>query len=150
MLEELAPNRFGIVPRDNEWPLAAAFLVEACKALRDGTRAATLYDELSPLAERSSANPPEGTLGAIARSLGILAALVGREADAVAHLRRAIAIDTTTDAPPWVAYAQVELADVLSRIGEPAEAAALREEAAATAAALGMQRLAARIAAPII
>ena len=28
LLEELAPNRFEIVPRDSEWPLSAAFLAE--------------------------------------------------------------------------------------------------------------------------
>ena len=76
LLEELAPDRFEILPRDNEWLLSAAFLTEMCRALEDLNRAAILYDELVPLAERSSINPSEGTLGATARSLGILAAIV--------------------------------------------------------------------------
>jgi uncharacterized protein HemY len=104
-----------------------------------------LYDELAPLAEGSSANPPEGTIGAIARSLGMLAAVVGRHADAAAHLRRAIAIDTATGARPWVAYAQLELAAVLSAMARPDEAAALAGAARTAAATLGMARLAARI-----
>jgi DNA-binding SARP family transcriptional activator len=145
LLEELAPNRFEIVPRDNEWPLSAAFLVETIAALGDVSRAAVLYDELTPLAEGSSANPPEGTIGAIARSLGVLATLLDRQADAIAHLRRAIEIDTATGARPWVAYAQVELAAVLAREGRNEEAAALWDVARATAATLGMQRLAARV-----
>jgi DNA-binding SARP family transcriptional activator len=145
LVEELAPNRFGIVPRDSEWPLAAAFLVESIQALGDATHAAVLYEELTPLAERSSANPPEGSIGAIARSLGILAGVLRRRTDAVAHLRRAIEIDTATGARPWVAYAQLELAELL-RADDPEEAASLLVAATATAEALAMARLARRIA----
>jgi DNA-binding SARP family transcriptional activator len=145
LLEELAPGRFEIVPRDSEWPLAAAFLAETIHALGDTTRAATLYEELTPLAERSSANPPEGSIGAIARSLGILAALLGRRPDATAHLRTAIEMDTATGARPWVAYAQLELADLL-RDDDGAEAGSLLDAASETARALKMARLSERIA----
>jgi tetratricopeptide (TPR) repeat protein len=145
LFEELAPNRFEIVPRDNEWPLSGAFLVEAARALGDAHRAEILYEELEPLAERSTANVSEGTIGAMARSLGIAAAVAGRRADAIAHLARAIEIDTETGATPWVAYAQVELADVLAEAGDVAEAASLRGDAKATALALAMPRLLARI-----
>jgi DNA-binding SARP family transcriptional activator len=145
ILEELAPNRFEIVPRDNEWPLSAAFLVEVCRALGDTRRAATLYDELEPLAERSSANPPEGTIGAIARALGALAALLGRQADAEAHFRRAIEIDTATGARPWRAYAELELAEVLEDDGRNQETQSLRANAAATASELGLLRLLERV-----
>jgi tetratricopeptide (TPR) repeat protein len=145
LLEELAPRRFEIVPRDNEWPLSAAFLVETIAALRDVSRAGVLYDELAPLAEGSSANPPEGTIGAIARSLGMLAAISSRQMDAVGHLRRAIEIDTATGARPWVAYAQIDLADVLATTGDRDEAAVLRARALETADSLGMRRLLARL-----
>jgi DNA-binding SARP family transcriptional activator len=145
LLEELAPDRFEIVPRDNEWPLSAAFLIEVCWALGDASRAEIFYRELAPLAERSSANPPEGTLGAMARSLGIAAALAGREDEATAHLHRAIEIDESTGAVPWVAYAQVELADVFVAGGREVDASTLRARAGETAAALGMRRLEKRI-----
>lgn len=147
LLDELAPNRFELVPRDSEWPLSAAFLAETIRAVGDVGRAARLYEELAPLAERSSANPPEGSIGAIARSLGMLAAVVGRQTDAVVHLRNAIEIDTATGASPWVAYAEVELADVLAAGGAEDEAAVLAARAAETARSLGMKRLAERIGA---
>ena len=62
---------------------------------------------------------------------------------AIDHLRRAIEIDTSTGATPWVAYAQVELAALVT----PREAATLRGEASQRASALGMERLSARLSA---
>ena len=145
VFEELGPNGFEIVPRDNEWLLAAAFLVETCAALGDVTRAALLYDELAPLAARSTSNFPEGDAGTMARHLGVLAAMLGRDDAAAAHLRAAIEIDERSGGRPWVAYAKADLADVVGRQGAPDEAAALREAAAAAAAELGLGRLATRI-----
>ncbi len=145
VFEELAPNGFEIVPRDNEWLLAAAFLVETCTALGDVTRAALLYEELAPLAARSTSNVPEGDAGTMARHLGVLAATLGRDDEAAAHLRAAIEIDERSGGRPWVAYARADLADVRGRQGAPDEAAALREAAATVAAELGLGRLAARI-----
>ena len=104
-----------------------------------------LYDQLLPLADRSTADVAEGALGAMAGCLGVLAAMLGRTEDAILHLRAAIEIDTATGGRPWVAYAQVELADLLVTTGDAAESAALRRDAAATAAELGMERLRARI-----
>jgi DNA-binding SARP family transcriptional activator len=143
--EELAPNGFAAVPRDNEWPMAAAFLVETCRALEDVPRAAVLYDELISLRDRSTANIIEGDAGAMARYLGVLAAMLGHEDDAIAHYRAAVATDEATGAPGWAAYAKAELADLLERLGNTAEAAALRDAAADTAAELGMSRLQARL-----
>ena len=122
--------------------------MEACTSLADSKRAEILYEELAPLARRSSANPPEGTLGAMARYLGILAAMLGNDEEAATHLRSAIAVDETTGGRPWVAYAQAELAAVLARRGETDEANSLRSEAERTAAELGLGRLAARLADP--
>ena len=149
LFEELATNDFEVVPRDNEWLLASAFLVETCRALNDITRAAVLYDQLLPLADRSTADVAEGAMGAMAGCLGVLAAMLGRTEDAILHLRAAIEIDTATGGRPWVAYAEVELADLLVATGDAAEAAALRRDAAATAAELGMERLRTRIEAGV-
>ena len=141
-LEELAASSFAILPRDNEWLQAAAFLTETARALRDTPRMASLYDELLPHSERSTANPPEGSLGSVERTLGILAAERGREDDAIGHLRRAIELDTAAGAIPWVVHAQVELADLV----QAGEATALRNEAFDTASALGMEHVAVRLA----
>jgi DNA-binding SARP family transcriptional activator len=145
VFEELALRDFEIVPRDNEWLLGAAFLAEVCCALGDTTRATFLYNALLPLAGRSTADVPEGAAGAVARYLGILAAIVGRDVESVAHLRAAIETDGASGGRPWVAYARADLADVLDRQGGNDEAQALRSAAAATAAELGLGRLAARL-----
>jgi hypothetical protein len=135
------------MPRDNEWLLGAAFLAEVARALGDTTRAATLFDLLVPLAECATFNPPEGALGAVARTVGVLAATVGRRDDALAHLRRAIEIDTAVGATPWVAHAQVELAEVLLSLEERQEALAQLVSARTTATALGMTSLIDRVGA---
>ena len=145
LFEELAPNAFAPVPRDNEWLLAGAFLAEACEALGDVPRAAVLYEELRGLHERSTSDVPEGSAGAMARHLGVLAAMLGRDEEAIAHLRAAIATDEATGGRPWVAHAQADLARVLARRGEDDEAEALRAAAGATAAELGLRRVARRL-----
>ncbi|HEY7729395.1 MAG TPA: AAA family ATPase, partial [Gaiellaceae bacterium] len=145
LFEELAANRFAVVPRDNEWLLAGAFLVDTCQGLGDLPRAAVLYEELVHLRNRSTSDVPEGSAGAMARHLGVLAAILGRDEEAVAHLRAAIEIDEASGGRPWVAYAQAELADVLDRQGKEDEARVLRSAAAATAAELGLGRVAARL-----
>jgi DNA-binding SARP family transcriptional activator len=148
IFEELAPNGFSAVPRDNEWLLAGAMLAETCEALGDHPRAAFLYDELLEFADRSTADIPEGDVGAMARYLGLLAGILGRDDETTAHLWSAIAIDEATGGRPWVAYAKADLAAVLARRGEPEEANALRAEAERTAVELGLGRLAARLSAP--
>jgi tetratricopeptide (TPR) repeat protein len=142
---ELAVNRFAIVPPDNERFLAAAFLTEACVALGDTGRAAMLFEQNADLVEWGAVNVPEGTAGAMARTLGVLAAMLGRTEEAIAFHRRAIEIDTATGGVPWVAYAQAELAAVLAAAGEQDEAAALHAAASATAEELGMVRLRERL-----
>ena len=60
LLEELAPNGFEILPRDNEWLLAGHYLAETCCALEDVPRAETLYAELEPQAAKGAINVAEG------------------------------------------------------------------------------------------
>jgi DNA-binding SARP family transcriptional activator len=146
--EEVAANRFAPVPRDNEWLLAAAFLVETCQALGDVPRAAVLYEELAELADRSTTDIPEGSVGALARYVGVLAAMLGRDDEAADRLRSAIETDLRTGGRPWVAYAKADLAEVRDRQGARDAAHALRSEAAAAAAELGLGRLTARLERP--
>ena len=67
VFEDLAANDFEIVPHDNEWLMAAAFLAETARALGDTSRMAVLYAQLAPHAEWSTSNPPEGSLGSLRR-----------------------------------------------------------------------------------
>jgi len=147
VFEELAANRFAVMPRDNEWLLSAAFLAEACCLLGDASRAEQLYEEVEPWARSSAINVPEGTLGTLARPLAGLARLLGREDDAGRLLETAIALDTAGGARPWAAHAQVDLAELLLLRGDSGRAHALLAEAGATAEALEATRLAQRVAA---
>jgi DNA-binding SARP family transcriptional activator len=145
LFEELASNDFAVVPRDNEWTLAAHYLTETCRALRDTVRAAALYDLLVPSADKIVSDVAEGCAGSVQRLLGILAGMLGREDDAVAHLRTAIERNTAVGARPWLAEAQVELAELLLGRGDAVEAELLLGDASAIAAKLSMVPLAARI-----
>jgi tetratricopeptide (TPR) repeat protein len=147
LFEELAPDRFEPVPRDNEWLLAAHYLAETCCALADTTRAASLYAELEPITARAAANVPEGSVGTLARSVAWLAELLGRDDDAMRLLELAIGLDSANGARPWAAHAQADLARIADRIGEHERATSLFADAAATAAELGMTALTERIAA---
>jgi len=146
LFEELAPNDFEIVPRDQEWLLAASFLTDVCKDLGDRPRAAVLYEEQLPYAGRLASDVYEGTGGAVDRALGILASMLSRDSEAVAHLEAAIEVNERTGAWPWVAHTQVDLAEMLLRLGDATRARHLLEEAATTANALGMTALEKRVA----
>ena len=70
--------------------------------------------------------------------------MLGRNDEALAHSRAAIEIDEATGASGWAAYAKTDLAELLARRGDAKQATALLDEVAATAAELGMTRLAVR------
>ena len=105
-----------------------------------------LYDAQLPYAGRVASDIYEGSAGAVDRALGILAAMVGRDSEAVAHLEAAIELNEQTGARPWAAYARVDLAEVLLDLGDAARARDLLAEAQTTALALGMTALENRIA----
>jgi DNA-binding SARP family transcriptional activator len=146
LFEELAANEFEVVPRDQEWLLAAALLTEVCKALGDTPRAAVLYDAQRSYSGRIASDIYEGSAGAVDRALGILAAMLGRDSEAIAHLEAAIDLNERTGARPWAAYARVDLVEVLRERGESARARDLLEEVRLTAETLGMTALEKRIA----
>jgi tetratricopeptide (TPR) repeat protein len=142
--EELAAGEFDIVPRDQEWLLSAALLAETCIALRDTTRATQLYRLLLPYADRVASDVHEGSAGAVARTLGVLAAMLGDDA-ARGHFEAAIAINEATEAVAWAAHARADLAELLLRDGDDASAQSLLEAAAATARRLEMRALEQRL-----
>jgi hypothetical protein len=145
LFEELAPNRFEILPRDNEWLLAVHYLAETCCALGDVTRAAVLYDDLEPVARKAAINAPEGAVGTLARSVARLATLLGRDHDARRLAELAIELDDAGGARPWAAHARVDLAEQLLRDGDATGARMLLAAAHAVAVELGAAALAARI-----
>jgi DNA-binding SARP family transcriptional activator len=142
--EELAAGEFAIVPRDQEWLLTASLLAETCIALRDVTRAEQLYNLLLPFADRVASDVHEGSAGAVARTLGLLAVMLGRD-EARGHFEAAIAINEATEAVAWAAYARVDLAALLLHHDEAGSAEPLLAAASATARRLEMRALEDRI-----
>jgi DNA-binding SARP family transcriptional activator len=144
--EELAVNEFEVVPLDQEWLLSLAFLGDVCVLLGDEQRAEVLYDKLLPFADKLATDVHEGSTGAVARSLGLLADVLGRHDDAVGHLAAAIEINLRVAAKIWVARSQADLAEVHLRAGDRSAAGPLLDAAAATARELGLVVLGERAA----
>jgi hypothetical protein len=101
--------------------------------LKDEARARLLYELLLPFAER---NVIIGTsavyYGPMTRHLGLLAGTLSRWEDAEAHFKAAMDRCREINAPPFLAYSQLECGAMLLESGAPgkrARAAGLLREA---------------------
>ncbi len=141
VLDDLAEHEFRALYRDNEWLLGMSLASEACARLGDASAASTLYNQLQPFAGRHAVGHAEGSVGAVDRYLGLLAATLGRLDDADRHLTAAIQFNERMGARPWTAHSQHDLAVVLVRRDIPGDrerARQLDRAARATADKLGM------------
>ena len=139
--DDLAVGDFEAIYRDNEWLLGMCLASEASARLGDVAAARVLYGQLHPFAGRHAIGHAEGSVGAVDRYLGLLAATIGNIDAAERHLVAAIATLEAMGARPWTAHAQHDLAEVLRRRGEPTDLARAEEldrSALATSEALGM------------
>jgi tetratricopeptide (TPR) repeat protein len=99
------PHRF-----DANWLSGQTECAETSILLDDPTYAGTLYERLAPYAGRpATAGRGVTSYGAVDRTLGGLAALLGRERDAVRHLEDAIRLDESRGAAVWRAHAERRL-----------------------------------------
>jgi hypothetical protein len=149
VFDGLAQDEFSAFYRDNEWLLGISLASEACALLDDASAAATLYAQMAPFAGRHAIGHAEGSIGAVDRYLGLLAATTRRLDDAVKHLEEAVHQNQQMGLHPWAAHAQSDLADVLrlrDAVGDRQRAAELQAAAGATAGELGMTALAGRLA----
>ncbi len=123
---------FSGIPRDRNWLLCLCVLAETAALVNNSVAAEALRMELLPYSERLV---PIGLgiacFGSVARPLGLLARLLGREEEAEHHFRTAIALTSAVGARPWLAQVQFDLAQLLRERGEPDQS--LEAEAAATA-----------------
>jgi len=148
-VDSFARDEFRRLPLDGIWLGAIAHLAETTAVLGDPTHAAALYELLEPYADRNIAiGWSASCMGSASRHLGLLAGVLGRHDDAVAHFEVALAMNERMRAHPLVARTQVEFARVLlqgdgrRRFGPDEErAAALLEAGAAEAERMGMKRL---------
>jgi DNA-binding SARP family transcriptional activator/tetratricopeptide (TPR) repeat protein len=128
---------------DANWPTSLGECAGAAVALGDRPAAARLYELLAPYAGRPlTAGRAILSLGAVDRQLGDLAALLGRPDDAVRHYEAAVRLNDAMGMAPWAVHARFGLAAALAARGEPSRA--LRDEALAGAAALGLTGLSRR------
>ena len=145
----LAANRFGAVPRDAIWPACLAFLAEVGVARGSGQSLAPAtckcsYEEL--LAKRGQNLMAGFTMcfGPADRLLGALAARLGRHVDADGHFVDATAMATRLPVAGVDGRGAVRLGRRAAARGDRDRARLLAAQARATAARLGMRRLAAR------
>jgi hypothetical protein len=146
--EELARVLPALYP-DSEWLLGACLAADAAARMGNREAAEALYLQLAPLAGRHAIGHAEGSVGVVDRYLGLLAGALGRADDAVRHLEDAVHINERMGARPWTAHSRHDLADALRRRdapGDAARAADLDGIALASARAMGMPALEARIA----
>ena len=140
-VDSFASDGFRGLPLDGIWLGAIAHLAETTAVLGDATHAEALYGLLEPYADRNVAIGWASTAyGSASRHLGLLAGVLGRREQAVAHFEDALAMNERMRARPWVARTQVELARVLPRDDE--RAGELLAAGGAEAERLGMPRLA--------
>ncbi len=141
LLDEQAAIGFDRVRRDLEWLPVIGFYSDACAVLGDTRHAATLHDLLAAHPARAvRVGPLAAYWGPVDHHLGALCRVLGRLDEAELRLRRAVDLSDRLGAAPWRARSQIELADVVEhtqRDGSRHEATALRDQAAATAAAVG-------------
>jgi len=149
--EPLASDDFAAIAADSTWINCMAMLAEVCCALGDVARAQTLYARLRPLAHCNVISAPTvACYGVVARHLGMLATTMGDWEAAEGHFEHALEANAQQGGVPWVAHTQYQYAHMLRTRGKPADqvrVARLLADSAATANALGMAALAARIAA---
>jgi tetratricopeptide (TPR) repeat protein len=144
--ELLAAHDFADLPQDLRWLPTMTMLAQACAAIGDQRRAATLYDLLRHHAGRvvavaSGAGP---CMGPVSRFLGLLAGAMARWSEAEQDFQDALATSERMGSRPWVAVVQKDYARMLIDRAEPGDRDRARDLLAAaleTARDLGMTRL---------
>lgn len=141
-LDVLAVDGYAALPLDVTWMSSLALVAECSALLSRPAHADRLATLLGPhegtlLVAASTV----GVLGAADRFLGMLAAVCGRDDEAIDRYERAIALEERVHAPPLVARTKFWAAGALDRCGQRDRAAKLREEAEGLAVSLGMERV---------
>ena len=145
----MAARGFSDLPRDGNRLGSWARLAETCALLGETAWAEALLPLLAPHAHLVVVLATTvGCLGSVARYVGLLARTIGRLDEAVASFDAALVMNERIGALPQLARTQHDLACTLRARGAPgdvARAAALDDEAGATATRLGLAALAARL-----
>jgi DNA-binding SARP family transcriptional activator len=149
-LAALAADDFAAVPRDEDWMLALALLVEVAAGVGDVESAAVLYRLLEPYGGLVVVSPHQFGTGSAARSLGVAATSGGRFDHAERHFEDALSMNGRIGARPWLARTQEDYARMLlirRAPGDPERAVELIDQALSAYRELGMESYAARASA---
>jgi class 3 adenylate cyclase len=111
--ERLSENDFDFLDYDPYFQLNLFFLADVCAVLHDTQRAASLYGRLLAYKGRYLSMETAVAGGPTARSLGLLAATMGRFDDAVRHFEEAIEVEKRMLAWGWLPHTQCDFARIL-------------------------------------
>jgi predicted ATPase/tetratricopeptide (TPR) repeat protein len=144
-LKRLANNRFASLPHDLNWLLALVLCSEVAAGLHDENAAEILSELLKPHSGRNLA-VVQGIYyaGSIDYYLGILAATLGRQAEATASLEAAERAHEALGARAWLARTWYQLGRVLLKF-DTERAHDVLDNAASAAREMGMHYLADQI-----
>jgi tetratricopeptide (TPR) repeat protein len=140
--EALAAHDFADIPRNEHWLVTLTILAQACAALADVRRAATLYELLRPFAQRNIVHDLLRTYnGSVSLHLALLAHAMGRLDAAAGHFEDALAMNARIGGRPFLARTQIAYARMLLDRGRAADrrrAGALLDQAQACVDELGL------------
>jgi DNA-binding SARP family transcriptional activator len=105
-LADLARDGFTALPFDQEWLCATSFLADTAALVDNAQAAAELYTLLAPWGGFTVADPSESLRGSLQRDLGLLAGVLERWDDAVAHFEAALEANERMGMRPWFARTQ--------------------------------------------
>jgi DNA-binding SARP family transcriptional activator len=119
-LDFIARDGFAAIPEDGDWMVVVSLAADIAASLDEAEHAERLYELLLPYLDNTVVIGLGAVcLGATARYLGRLALTLGRRADAVEHLRRAVQANAGLRAPVQLAHAKLDYARALGP-GAPA------------------------------
>ena len=146
VFEQLAADRFAVIPVNNDLLLSLSHLAEVAWFLRDAGRGAVLHGLLLPY-RGLVVDTLETSTGAVDRYLGLTALTAGDLEPAERHLHDALHLSTRIGSQPWTARTQADLASLLlarDQPGDREQAVGLLQAALGTARRLGMTAFAER------
>jgi tetratricopeptide (TPR) repeat protein len=127
ILDKVAHHDLSDWHLDEDWLLSVCLLAEACDRLGDAERAGRIYDALRPYASLNAVGVGEAGLDSVSRSLGVLATILGRFADAAEHFEEALRTNTRMGTPPGIAPAEHDYARMLTVRGDQGDEDKARE-----------------------
>jgi hypothetical protein len=151
-LDELSADDFSALPFDQEWLFGMSLLAETAALVGHTDSAPILYRLLLPWAALNVVDQAEGIRGSLSRHLGMPAASLHRWTDAEQHCDRALAMNTSMGARPWLARTQHDYARMLltrCASGDRRRAGELLDQVRSTYRELGMKSYEASVAATL-